>query len=61
MEAALTKINAGTGAGKLEIGTTGLVSALADPAGTVRGDTLTIDMAADLNTIASATGIIQHA
>lgn len=43
MEAVLTKINAGTGAGKLGIGTTGIVPTLADPAGTVSGDTLTID------------------
>ena len=61
MEAVLTKINAGTGAGKLEIGTTGMVSTLADPAGAVWGGTLTIDMAPDPNTTASATGTIQHA
>ncbi len=61
MEAVLTKINAGTGVGKLEIGTTGMVSTLADPAGTVSGDTITIDMDPDLNTTASATRIIQHA
>ena len=61
MEAVPTKINAGTGVGKLEIGTTGMVSTLADPAGAVRVDTLTTDMDPDLNTTASATGIIQHA
>jgi len=43
MEAVLTKINAGTGAGKLEIATTGMIPTLADPAGAVWGDTLTID------------------
>ena len=56
----LTKINAGTDVGKLEIGTTGMVSTLTDPAGAVSGDTFTIDMDPDLNTTASATGIIQH-
>ena len=62
MEAVLTKINAGTGADKLEIGTTGMESTQADPAGTLRsGDTLTIDMAPDPNTVASTTAIIQHA
>jgi len=61
MEAVPIKINAGAGVGKLEIGITGMVSTLADPEGTVSGDTLTIDMDPDLNTTASATGIIQHA
>ena len=61
MEAVLTKINAGTGAGKLEIGTTGVVSTLADHAGAVWGDTLTINMAPDPNNMASATGTIEHA
>ena len=58
MGAVLTTISAGTGAGELETGTTGMIPTLADPAVAVGGDTLTIDMDLNLNATASATGII---
>jgi len=48
MNAVVTAIDAGSGAGKLKIGTTAMASTLAvltltDPCGTVSGDVLTLD------------------
>ena len=61
MTAVVTTIDAGTGAGKLVIGTTGMGTTLAtftlaDPCGTVSTDTLTLDFDPDLSTTAAASG-----
>lgn len=61
MNEVLDAINAGSGAGKLKIGTSAMGSTLAtltlaDPAGTVSGDILTFDFDPDISTTASATG-----
>lgn len=58
----IAAIDAGTGPGKLKIGTTGMASVLAtlilaDPCGTASGDTLTFDFDPDISdTSADATG-----
>lgn len=62
MQAVVDDIDAGAGAGTLEIGTTGMATVLAtfqlvEPCGTVSGDTLTFDMDPDISdTSADATG-----
>jgi len=62
MTAVLAAINAGSGPGKLEIGTAGMASVLAtltfaDPAGSVDGAVLTLDFDPDISdTSADATG-----
>lgn len=62
MNAVVTAIDAGAGAGKLKIGTTGMGTVLAtltlaDPCGTVSGDVLTFDFDPDISdTSADATG-----
>lgn len=66
MTAVLNAIDADVGAGTLEIGTTGFVSTLVtftltDPAGTVSGDTLTIDCDPDISVSASNSGTAAEA
>lgn len=61
MNAVLDAIDAGAGAGKLEIGTAGMALVLAtitldDPSGTVTGDTLTLSGLPNLDSSADATG-----
>ena len=61
MQAVADKIDGGTGAGKLKIGTTGMGTTIAtltltDPCGTVSGDTLTLDFDPDISATASADG-----
>lgn len=62
MNAVVTAIDAGSGAGKLKIGTASMASTLAvltltDPCGTVSGDTLTFDFDPDISdTSADNTG-----
>lgn len=61
LEAVITKIDAGSAAGKLVIGTTGMGTTLAtltlaDPCGTASGATLTFDFDPDISATASATG-----
>jgi len=62
MAAVLAAIDAGSGAGKLEIGTAGMASVLAtltlaDPSGSVAGAVLTIDLDPDISdTSADASG-----
>ena len=65
MNAVLDQINAGTGPGKLEIGTAGMASVLAtialdDPAGSVTGDVLTLAMPQS-DTSADASGTAAEA
>jgi hypothetical protein len=66
MEAVVTKIDAGAGAGTLEIGTTAMGSVLAiltlaDPCGTVSGAVLTFDFDPDLTVAAADTGTADNA
>lgn len=61
MNEVLDAIDAGAGAGKLNIGTTAMGSTLvtltlADPAGSVSGDVLTLDFDPDISAAASNTG-----
>lgn len=62
MNAVVSAIDAGTGAGKLKIGTAGMASVLAtltltDPCGSVSGDVLTFDFDPDISdTSADNTG-----
>lgn len=61
MNAVVTTLDQGTGAAKLVIGTSGMSTTLAtftmaDPCGTVSGDTLTFDFDPDLSATASGTG-----
>ena len=61
LEAVIAKIDAGTGAGKLKIGTTGMASTLvtltlADPCGTASGVTLTFDFDPDISATAANSG-----
>lgn len=62
MNAVVTAIDAGSGAGKLEIGTAGMASVLAtitlaDPSGTVSGSVLTLSGMPKSDTSADAGGI----
>jgi hypothetical protein len=63
MQAVVDQIDAGAGAGKLEIGTAGMASVLAtltlaDPSGTVSGAVLTLDFDPDISdTSADNSGI----
>lgn len=66
MQVVADKIDAGTGPGKLEIGTTGFAAVivsipLADPCGTVSGDTLTLDTSPAPAANASAAGVAAEA
>lgn len=67
MDAVVAAIDAGSGAGKLKIGTTGMASTLAvltlvDPCGTVSGDVLTFDFDPDISdTSADNTGTAAEA
>lgn len=66
MTAVLNAIDADAGAGTLEIGTTGFASTLVtftltDPAGTVSGDTLTIDCDPDISVSATNSGVAAEA
>lgn len=61
MTAVRDAIDAGSGAGKLEIGTAGMAAVLvtftlADPSGAVSGDTLTLDFDPDISATASGSG-----
>lgn len=67
MNAVVSAIDAGAGAGKLKIGTAGMASVLAtltltDPCGSVSGDVLTFDFDPDISdTSADDTGIAAEA
>jgi hypothetical protein len=67
MQAVIDQIDAGAGAGTLEIGTTGMASVLAtitlaDPCGTASGGVLTFDFDPDVSdTSADATGTAAEA
>lgn len=66
LQQVLNAIDQDAGAGTLEIGTTGFASTLVtftlvDPAGSVTGDTLTIDCDPDISATASATGTAAEA
>lgn len=61
LEAVIAKIDAGSGAGKLKIGTTGMASTLvtltlADPSGTASSGTLTFDFDPDISATAANSG-----
>jgi hypothetical protein len=61
LEAVITKIDAGSGAGKLKIGTAGMASTLAtltlaDPCGSASGGTLTFDFDPDISATAANSG-----
>jgi hypothetical protein len=61
LEAVIAKIDAGSGAGKLKIGTAGMASTLAtltlaDPSGAASGGTLTFDFDPDISATAANSG-----
>lgn len=66
MAAVIAQIDAGSGAGTLEIGTTGMASVLvtltlADPCGTAASGVLTLDFDPDITATATGTGTAAEA